>query len=54
MSTTSRWVLSAGEKDLVTIVKQLLAPLFQVYEFFEVSYEVLRDVVERFVAGEVT
>jgi hypothetical protein len=54
MSTTSRWVLSAGEKDLVTIVKQLLAPLFQVYEFFEVSDEVLRDVVERFVAGEVT
>jgi hypothetical protein len=54
MSTTAKWVLRDGEKDLVAIVKQLIAPLFQVYEFFEVSDEVLRDLVEKFVAGEVS
>jgi len=54
MSTTSRWLLKDGETDLVNIVGRLLAPLFQVYEFYEVSDDVLKDVVERFVSGEVT
>ncbi len=42
------------EAKLVEKVKELLAPLFAVFEFFELSDKVYEDIVNRFVKGDVS
>ena len=42
------------EAKLVEKVKELLAPLFAVFEFFQLSDKVYEDIVNRFVKGEVS
>ena len=46
--------LDEFEDGLVTKVKDLLGPLFVLFDFFELSNDVYDDIVSRFVAGEVT
>ncbi len=36
------------------MVKGLVAPLFEVFDFFQLGDEVYADIVNRFVAGEVS
>jgi hypothetical protein len=45
--------LQSLEGDLQGHVKQLLAPLFVLFDFFEVSDSVFEDIVNKFVQGEV-
>jgi hypothetical protein len=42
------------EAELVQKVKELVAPLFQLFDFFELNDSVYEDIVNRFVKGEVT
>jgi hypothetical protein len=42
------------ESDLVNIVKRFVDDLLIVFDFFKISDEVLKDIVDRFVKGEVT
>ena len=42
------------ESDLVANVKDLLAPLFILFEFTEFGDEVWADIVNKFVDGQVT
>jgi len=41
------------ESDLVGAVKKVTAPLFMLFDFFELRDEILEEIVEGFVAGEV-
>ena len=43
--------LQAIESDLVSLVKQLLDPLFVLFDFFQVSDSVYEDIVNNFVQG---
>ncbi len=42
------------EAQLVQKVKEILAPLFRIFDFFELSDPVYEDIVNRFVKGEVS
>ncbi len=42
------------EANLVRNVKQIVAPMFILFDFFELSDSVYEDIVNRFVAGEVS
>ncbi len=44
---------SVGER-LVEIVKELTAPLFELFDFFQLGDEVYEEIVNRFVEGKVT
>jgi hypothetical protein len=50
VETTVTASLSEIESDLVAQVKQVISPLFVVFEFFELSDAVLQDIVDSFVA----
>jgi hypothetical protein len=52
--TATDFSLREAEAGLADIVRALLAPLFAVYEFFELSDSVYADIVEKFVNGQVT
>jgi hypothetical protein len=41
------------EQDLVGVVKGVTQPLFMLFDFFELGDEILEEIVEGFVAGEV-
>jgi hypothetical protein len=41
------------ESELVSLVKEVLAPLFALFDFFELNDRVYEDIVNRFVAGQV-
>jgi hypothetical protein len=41
------------ESELVTHVKAILAPLFALFDFFELNDRVYEDIVNRFVAGQI-
>lgn len=40
--------------EIVELVKKLVMPLFLLFDFFELSDDVYADIVEKFVAGQVT
>lgn len=42
------------EASLVEKVEEIVAPLFRLFDFFELSHEVYSDIVNRFVRGEVS
>ncbi len=46
--------LSGLETDLVELVKELLAPLFTVFDFFKLSDDIYEQIVNDFVQGRVT
>jgi hypothetical protein len=46
--------LSKIESELVALVKEFTKPLFTLFDFFELADRVYEDIVNRFVAGEVT
>ena len=46
--------LDEFEANLVSKVKDILGPLFMLFDFFELSDQVYDDIVSRFVAGEVS
>jgi hypothetical protein len=39
------------ESELATHVKEIIGPLFVIFEFFELSDRVLEDIVDEFVGG---
>ena len=41
------------ESELVSLVKEILAPLFALFDFFELNEKVYEDIVNRFVEGRV-
>jgi hypothetical protein len=41
------------ESELVSLVKEVLAPLFALFDFFELNDRVYEDIVNKFVAGQV-
>ena len=41
------------ESELVFLVKEILAPLFSLFDFFELNDHVFEDIVNRFVSGRV-
>jgi len=41
------------ESELVTRVKEILAPLLALFDFFELNDRVFEDIVNKFVAGQV-
>lgn len=41
------------ESNLVDLVKQLTAPLFMLFDFFQLSDSVYEDIVDRFVKGQI-
>jgi hypothetical protein len=51
--TQFRITLEDLEKDLVVAVKKVTAPLFVLFDFFELGDPILKEIVEGFVAGEV-
>ena len=55
-SVESEIALSLGdiEAGLVTAVKQLVSPLFVLFDFFELADPAYEDIVNRFVKGEVS
>jgi hypothetical protein len=50
VETTVTATLAEIESDLVTQVKKVIDPLFVVFDFFQLSDQVLRDIVDKFVA----
>ena len=44
--------LAELETNLIGFVKQIMDPLLVVFDFYEVSEEILGDVVEKFLARE--
>jgi len=46
--------LEGIERDLVDLVESLTQPLFVLFDFFDLSREVLEDIVNKFVEGEAT
>jgi hypothetical protein len=49
-NSTVTATLAEIESDLVTQVKKVIDPLFVVFDFFQLSDQVLRDIVDKFVA----
>lgn len=47
------FVLGDVAAELVTIVKTLLSPLFELFDFFQLGDEVYEEIVNKFVAGRV-
>jgi hypothetical protein len=41
------------ETDLVPLVKEVLGPLFALFDFFQLSDRVYEDIVNKFVEGRV-
>ena len=54
VTTNAQFALSNVEPDLRDIVKELLAPLFILFDYFELADEVYEDLITRFRAGEVS
>lgn len=52
--TTITSTLSELESDLCTYVRELVGPLFVLFDFFDPSPEVICGIVEHYVAGRVT
>jgi hypothetical protein len=52
--TTITATLSELESDLCSYVRELVGPLFVLFDFFDPSPEVICDIVENYVAGRVT
>jgi hypothetical protein len=48
------FTLESVDAQLVALVNDLVRPVFEVFDFFEVSEEVLKDIVEKFLNGQVT
>lgn len=48
------FALGSVAEDLVSIVQALVSPLFVVFDFFELGDEVFDQIVNRFVAGQVS
>lgn len=48
------FTLKALDEDPSAIVKELLAPVFVLFDFFELSAEVYTDIVNKFINGQVT
>jgi hypothetical protein len=46
--------LSSVADELVEIVKHLTAPLFQLFDFFQLGDDIYKEIVDRFVQGKVT
>jgi len=45
--------LSGIESDLVRLVKELVTPLFTLFDFFELSDQILEEIVNAYVEGRV-
>ncbi|MBW3536597.1 MAG: hypothetical protein KY395_02335 [Actinobacteria bacterium] len=48
------FVLGSVAEDLWQLVKRLLAPMFELFDFFELGDSVYEDIVNKFVAGDIT
>jgi hypothetical protein len=53
VETTISATLAELERSLTSYVKQVINPLFTVFDFFELSAEVLEELVEDFVSGRI-
>jgi hypothetical protein len=53
VETTISATLAELERSLTSYVKQVIDPLFTVFDFFELSAEVLEELVEDFVSGRI-
>lgn len=51
---TIEFALGDLDADLTVLVKTVLAPLFELFDFFQLGDEVYEDIVDRFVRGEVS
>jgi hypothetical protein len=54
VTTDVQTPLSKIESELVSLVKEVADPLFVVFDFFKLTDPVYEDIVNRFVAGQVT
>jgi len=45
--------LSGIESELVILVKELVTPLFTLFDFFELSDQILEEIVNAYVEGRV-
>jgi len=54
VETQIRCTLGQLETELVDLVKQLLAPVFVLFDFFELSDDIYEEIVNGFVAGRVS
>jgi hypothetical protein len=51
---TIEFALGDLDRDLTVLVKTVLAPLFELFDFFQLGDDVYEDIVDRFVRGEVS
>jgi hypothetical protein len=53
VETTITATLTELERDLISYVKQIIDPLFMVFDFFELGDPVLEEIVDEFVGGRI-
>jgi hypothetical protein len=54
VETEAETTLERIEPDIIELVEKFTAPLFEIFDYFELEKKVLEEIVDQFVAGKVT